>query len=79
MPSFLPATKAEMIVWSALPPVLHCLDLSITRTAGILGLAVLLHDDRVASLMRTRLTLLAPTSGPGCAPVARAAPAAAPQ
>ncbi len=51
----------EMIAWSALPPALRSRDLSVTRTAEILSLAGLLHDDRVppfASLMQARLALL---------------------
>jgi len=51
----------EMIAWSALSPALHSRDLSVTRTAEILGLAGLLHDDRVPSfisLMRQRLAVL---------------------
>jgi hypothetical protein len=51
----------DMIAWSALPAALRSRDLSVTRTAEILELAGLLHDDRVpafASLMRARLALL---------------------
>jgi site-specific recombinase XerD len=51
----------DMIAWSALPAALRSRDLSITRTAEILDLAGLLHDDRVPSfttLARTRLALL---------------------
>ena len=51
----------DMIAWSQLPPALHRRDLSITRTAEILGLAGLLHDDRIPSftaLTRARLALL---------------------
>jgi site-specific recombinase XerD len=51
----------DMITWSQLPAALHRRDLSITRTAEILDLAGLLHDDRVSSftaLMRARLALL---------------------
>jgi integrase len=51
----------DMIAWSALPAALHSRDLSVTRTAEILGLAGLLHDDRVpsfTSLMAGRLALL---------------------
>jgi hypothetical protein len=50
-----------MIAWSALTPTLHSRDLSVTRTAEILELAGLLHDDRVpsfTSLIRARLALL---------------------
>jgi len=50
-----------MIAWSALPAALHRRDLSITRTAEILDLAGLLHDDRIPSftaLTRARLALL---------------------
>ncbi len=50
-----------MIAWSALSPALRSRDLSITRTAEILALAGLLHDDRVpsfTSLMQARLALL---------------------
>jgi hypothetical protein len=39
----------DMIAWSALPPALRPRDLSVTRTAEILDLAGLLHDDRVPS------------------------------
>jgi hypothetical protein len=42
-------TPGDMIAWSQLPPALHRRDLSITRTAEILGLAGLLDDDRVSS------------------------------
>jgi hypothetical protein len=52
---------ADMIAWSALSPALRSRDLSVTRTAEILGLAGLLHDDRVPSftaLMQTRLAVL---------------------
>jgi hypothetical protein len=51
----------DMIAWSALSPALRSRDLSITRTAEILALAGLLHDDRVpsfTSLMQARLALL---------------------
>jgi integrase len=51
----------DLIAWSALSPALHSRDLSVTRTAEILGLAGLLHDDRVpsfTSLARERLALL---------------------
>ncbi len=51
----------DLIAWSALPPALHSRDLSVTRTAEILGLAGLLHDDRVPSfttLIGRRLALL---------------------
>jgi integrase len=51
----------DLISWSALSPALHSRDLSVTRTAEILGLAGLLHDDRVpsfASLLHQRLALL---------------------
>src|SRR5208282_5069770 len=51
----------DMIAWSALSPALHSRDLSVTRTAEILQLAGLLHDDRVpsfTSLMRARLAVL---------------------
>src|SRR2546429_576269 len=50
-----------MIAWSELPPALHSRDLSVTRTAEILGLAGLLHDDRVpsfTSLIQARLAVL---------------------
>src|SRR5258708_22716 len=50
-----------MIAWSALSPALHSRDLSVPRTAEILGLAGLLHDDRVpsfTSLAAERLALL---------------------
>src|SRR6266566_5081118 len=51
----------DMIAWSQLPAALHRRDLSITRTAEILGLAGLLHDDRIpsfTSLAQARLALL---------------------
>ncbi|MGH3182915.1 MAG: hypothetical protein ACRDOE_13565, partial [Streptosporangiaceae bacterium] len=51
----------DMIAWSHLPPALHSRDLSVTRTAEILDLAGLLHDDRVpsfAALKERRLALL---------------------
>lgn len=51
----------DMIAWSGLSPALHSRDLSVTRTAEILGLAGLLHDDRVPSftvLAAERLALL---------------------
>ena len=50
-----------MIAWSQLPAALHRRDLSITRTAEILSLAGLLHDDRIpsfTSLAQPRLALL---------------------
>jgi hypothetical protein len=56
-------TPGDMIAWSQLPPALHRRDLSITRTAEILGLAGLLDDDRVSSfayLTRARLAPLPP-------------------
>jgi hypothetical protein len=51
----------DMIAWSQLPAALHRRDLSITRTTEILGLAGLLHDDRIpsfTSLAQERLALL---------------------
>ena len=51
----------DMIAWSALPPALRPRDLSVTRTAEILQIAGLLHDDRVpsfTSLMQARLAVL---------------------
>ena len=51
----------DMIAWSQLPAALHRRDLSITRTAEILGLAGLLDDDRIpsfTSLAQDRLALL---------------------
>jgi site-specific recombinase XerD len=51
----------DMITWSALFPALRARDLSITRTAEILHLAGLLHDDRVppfTTLAQARLALL---------------------
>jgi integrase len=51
----------DMIAWSELSPALHSRDLSVTRTAEILGLAGLLHDDRVpsfTSLIQARLAVL---------------------
>jgi len=53
----------DIIAWTALPPALRSRDLSITRTAEILQLAGLLHDDRIPSftaLTRTRLAMLPP-------------------
>lgn len=53
----------DMIAWSTLPPALHRRDLSITRTAEILGMAGLLDDDRVpsfTSLIQARLAALPP-------------------
>ncbi|MGH3232912.1 MAG: hypothetical protein ACRDOH_06575, partial [Streptosporangiaceae bacterium] len=53
----------DMIAWSHLPPALHSRDLSVTRTAEVLDLAGLLHDDRVpsfTSLMHARLAALPP-------------------
>jgi hypothetical protein len=53
----------DMIAWSALPAALRSRDLSVTRTAEILHLAGLLHDDRIPSftaLTRTRLAMLPP-------------------
>src|SRR4029077_5599665 len=54
-------TPGDMIAWSELSPALHSRDLSVTRTAEILGLAGLLHDDRVpsfTSLIQARLAVL---------------------
>ena len=51
----------DMIAWSQLPAALHRRDLSITRTAEILALAGLLHDDRIpsfTSLAQPRLAQL---------------------
>jgi hypothetical protein len=51
----------DLIAWSELSPALRSRDLSVTRTAEILGLAGLLHDDRVpsfTSLIQARLALL---------------------
>ena len=51
----------DMIAWSQLPAALHRRDLSISRTAEILGLAGLLDDDRIpsfTSLAQPRLALL---------------------
>ena len=39
----------DLIAWSQLSPALRSRDLSVTRTAEILGLAGLLNDDRVSS------------------------------
>jgi site-specific recombinase XerD len=53
----------DMIAWSALAPALHSRDLSVSRTAEILGLAGLLHDDRIPSftaLLQARLAQLPP-------------------
>ncbi len=61
----------DLIAWSALSPALHSRDLSVTRTAEILGLAGLLHDDRVpsfTSLIAERLALLAAHPRRGRAP-----------
>ena len=54
-------TPGDLIAWSELSPTLHSRDLSVTRTAEILGLAGLLNDDRVSSftlLKHARLALL---------------------
>ncbi len=51
----------DLIAWSWLSSALHSRDLSVTRTAEILGQAGLLRDDRVpsfTSLMHQRLALL---------------------
>ena len=51
----------DMIAWSALSPALRSRDLSVTRTAEILQLTGLLHDDRVpafTSLIQARLAVL---------------------
>jgi hypothetical protein len=51
----------DMIAWSQLPAALRRRDLSITRTAEVLTLAGLFHDDRTASftaLARERLALI---------------------
>jgi len=51
----------DVIAWSTLSPALRSRDLSVTRTAEILAMAGLLHDDRVSSftvLARQRLALL---------------------
>ena len=51
----------DMIAWSQLPAALRRRDLSVTRTAEILALAGLLHDDRIpsfTSLAQPRLALL---------------------
>src|ERR1019366_1824446 len=56
-------TPGEMIAWSALTPALHSRDMSVTRTAEIISLAGLLHDDRIPSftaLMQARLAQLPP-------------------
>ena len=53
----------DMIAWSQLPAALRRRDLSVTRTAEILGLAGLLDDDRIpsfTSLAQPRLALLPP-------------------
>jgi hypothetical protein len=58
----------DMIAWSQLPAALHRRDLSITRTTEILGLAGLLHDDRIpsfTSLAQERLALLPPPVAAG--------------
>ncbi len=58
----------DMIAWSQLPAALHRRDLSITRTAEILSLAGLLHDDRIPSfttLAGARLALLPPPMAAG--------------
>ena len=44
------SAPGDMIAWSGLSPALHSRDLSITRTAEVLDLAGLLHDDRVQLL-----------------------------
>ena len=58
----------DMIAWSQLPAALHRRDLSITRTAEILGPAGLLDDDRIpsfTSLAQERLALLPPPMAAG--------------
>jgi site-specific recombinase XerD len=58
----------DMIAWSQLPAALHRRDLSITRTAEILGIAGLLDDDRVPSftaLVQERLAALPPPMAAG--------------
>ena len=53
----------DLIAWSQLTPALRSRDLSVTRTAEILGLAGLLNDDRVSSfdaLKQSRLAVLPP-------------------
>jgi hypothetical protein len=54
-------TPGDRIPWSGLSPALRSRDLSVTRTAEILGLAGLLDDDRIPSftaLMQARLAVL---------------------
>ena len=51
----------DMIAWSQLPAALRRRDLSVTRTAEVLQLAGLLHDDRIpsfAALAQPRLAQL---------------------
>jgi hypothetical protein len=59
----------DIIAWSALPPALHRRDLSITRTAEILDLAGLLHDDRIPSFTSLVRARLAPLPAPMAADV----------
>ena len=59
----------DLIAWSALSPALHSRDLSVTRTAEILGLAGLLHDDRVPSFTTLRPARLALLPAPMAADV----------
>jgi hypothetical protein len=57
---YLPGDK---VAWSHLPAALRSRKLSVTRTAEILSLAGLLHDDRVlpvTALIQARLALLPP-------------------
>jgi site-specific recombinase XerD len=59
----------DMIAWSQLPPALHRRDLSITRTAEILRLAGLLHDDRIPSFTALAQPRLAQLPAPMAADV----------
>ena len=59
----------DLIAWSQLPAALHRRDLSITRTAEILQLAGLLHDDRVPSFTALAEVRLAQLPAPMAAGV----------
>jgi len=59
----------DMIAWSGLSPALHSRDLSVTRTAEILDLAGLLHDDQVPSFTTLAAGRLAVLPAPMAADV----------
>jgi integrase len=62
-------TPGDLIAWSALSPVLHSRDLSVTRAAEILDLAGLLHDDRISSFTTLAARRLAQLPAPMAADV----------